>query len=407
VEEVLVTAAPSQFEDPIFSLPDSPFEAFGQVNEGIWCFDKSGRTTYVNECMAQMLGYSRSEMLAKPLWDFLDDESRTRALCHAASAEQEISPRLKIGLVRKDHRIVHTLISTSRTEPDCDSVAVVIDITDSTERERHLKHQAALAEKSNAAKSRFLSLMSHEIRSPLASIVGFAELLGDEGTPEPDRSRFTDIIVRNGRFLMSLVGDLLDLGKIEAGKFEFNRSTFSLRDVLGDACSVLTQRANESGTTITLNYPALSSDLVYTDKLRVQQILVNVIGNAVKFTQCGQVTITVGRSDGTEGAGTYRSPGDFFVIFVADTGIGISAEQAAMLFHDFTQADPNISARFGGSGLGLALSKRLAQALGGDVWLESSELGKGSTFAIRLPLGVLPMRIDPDRTAPALKASQI
>ncbi|MGE0172526.1 MAG: sensor histidine kinase [Oligoflexales bacterium] len=372
--------------------PDIDSQAFDRIAEGVWCFGSDGRTIFVNDRMANMLGYRRGEMLARPLWEFLDNDSRTRALVDGALDESEIPARVAVGLLRKDGRVLNALVSTSSFDHDgaTGALALVVDIDELVKNERRLAEQAREAENANQEKTRFLSLVSHEIRSPLAAIVGFAELLADRDLNEEDRVAYTNTIVRNGRFLSKLLDDILDLGKIEAGQFIFQKSPFSLREILTDACNLFAQRAAENSVTIEVRYASADLDLVFSDRFRAQQILVNVLGNAVKFTTHGKVTLLVESWNALQcrvaGCPRRQVQEENLHIAISDTGIGIAPDCAQRLFQDYVQVDPNISRKYGGTGLGLALSRRLARALGGDVWLSSSEAGKGSTFDILLPL---------------------
>lgn len=225
-----------------------------------------------------------------------------------------------------------------------------------------------MAEKANAAKSVFLANMSHEIRTPLGAILGFVNLLKQPNVAEADRERYIDVIDRNTGQLLRIVDDILDLSKVEAGKLVVENIRFSLTELLADFSSLMGFKARENGIDFQIKGATPLPEFINSDPTRVRQILTNVVGNAIKFTERGRVELTV----------SFREPRLEFK--VADTGCGISKEQSQTLFQPFTQADASMTRKFGGTGLGLALTKRLSEILGGEFRLESSEVGKGSVF---------------------------
>ena len=231
------------------------------------------------------------------------------------------------------------------------------------------------AEAAARAKSEFLANMSHELRTPLTAILGYADLLVDsEHDIQSQRHReAVEIIRTNGRHLQELIDDILDFSKIEADRMVMDFGPASPRQLVEDVLRLMKLRAREKGLELKPDYRYPIPDRIITDALRVRQILVNLIGNAIKFTERGAITVTI-RYD----ANTNRQ-----IISVTDSGIGIKPEQLALLFTPFSQADASMSRRFGGTGLGLSISKRLAQMLGGDIIAES-EFGAGSTFSLEI-----------------------
>jgi CheY-like chemotaxis protein/nitrogen-specific signal transduction histidine kinase len=230
------------------------------------------------------------------------------------------------------------------------------------------------AQKANQAKTEFLANVSHEIRTPLGAILGFTEILQTDDVNDEERGRYLSIIRRNGQQLSELIGDLLDLSKIESGKLDLDVSRFSLKQVISDLMSTFSFKAREKGVAIETSFDPDLPDMIATDQLRLKQIIINIIGNAVKFSSRGKISIHV-RSNPRHGQ-------NLIAIDVRDEGIGIAPEAREKLFHAFTQADSTMSRRFGGTGLGLLLARRLAHALEGNVELVWSEVGKGSTFEI-------------------------
>lgn len=232
------------------------------------------------------------------------------------------------------------------------------------------------AEEANLAKSRFLANMSHEIRTPLASVLGFTELLCDDKLSAAERQRFWGSIRRNGELLMRVIDDVLDLSKIEAQRLELDLAPFNLREMLRDLEMTLSHKAREKGIDFKIeDYSHIENTPLISDATRVKQVLLNVINNAVKFTERGSVNVQVNVEPRGKSQRCVR-------LIVSDTGIGLSDQQKKNLFQPFSQADSTTSKRFGGTGLGLVIARQLAQKMGGDVVLVNSELGKGSRFEV-------------------------
>lgn len=251
-------------------------------------------------------------------------------------------------------------------------IAVLSDVTDSVNARKHLEEAKIAADHSNKTKSAFLANMSHEIRTPLGAIIGFADILKSLDDPD-ERAKYIDIIVRNGHSLSAIIDDILDLSKIEAGKLSIENTRLCLRDLTNEIMTMFADRAEEKSILFSFDDSGLPDFGIESDPVRIRQVLVNLIGNALKFTNQGRVAISA-RSKELDSETIQIS------FFVRDTGIGMSEENVSILFEPFSQADFQNSRRFGGTGLGLALSKRLDHALGGDVFLVSTELNKGSVF---------------------------
>lgn len=236
------------------------------------------------------------------------------------------------------------------------------------------KRKSEDAEAANRAKSSFLANMSHEIRTPLNSIMGFGDLLLDPDNTEEDRTEFVDAIQRNGKLLTQIIDDILDLSKVEAGKLLVESVPTSVPDVMADILRLMHQQAAEKGIEVNVAIRPNTPRMLVTDPTRLKQILLNVMGNAIKFTKKGRVDLEVMMiTDPVSG-----SPKLQFT--VKDSGRGISPEQQDQLFQPFMQADASTTRKFGGTGLGLILSRRLAHSLGGSLELKESALGVGSTF---------------------------
>lgn len=250
------------------------------------------------------------------------------------------------------------------------------------------------AEMASLAKSQFLANMSHEIRTPLGSVLGFADVLSQGQLDEEEKKECLAAIRRNGELLLRLVDDILDISKIEAQKLDFEKKEFGLRDLLEDIHTILNFKATEKGINLQIHIPQENIQVI-ADPMRIKQVLLNVVGNAIKFTNKGSVKVHTAL---VTPVGAENDRGFIKVVFVVeDTGLGLAPHEAQRLFQPFTQADISTTRKFGGTGLGLVISRQLARLMGGDLRLVSSEVGIGSTFEITLHLKHLG-EVQPDTT---------
>ena len=283
----------------------------------------------------------------------------------------------------------------THVEGEGQSVALVRDVTQRRRAEAALREAKEAAESASRAKTEFLASMSHEVRTPMTAIVGYADLLVRSGPSAEQASEWMENIRRNANYLLELVSGALDLSKIEAGQLDVETETASVVNIIDDVRRLMAPRAEEKGIAFKVQYDARVPETIETDPLRLRQILVNLTSNAIKFTDEGSVTLRVRTESGTTTGRTMLR------MIVRDTGIGISDDKLHRLFNPFEQVHTNQYRQAHGSGLGLSIAKRLAQLLDGDVTAASAP-GQGSTFTVSLDIGpaesltfVDPERIDP------------
>jgi signal transduction histidine kinase/ActR/RegA family two-component response regulator len=263
--------------------------------------------------------------------------------------------------------------------------------------QQQLQEAKTRAEAATRTKSEFLANMSHEVRTPMTAILGFTDILLEQNTPEivsPERIEAARTIKRNAEYLLSVLNDILDLSKIEAGKMTIERVACAPGQIVEEVTSLMRGRAEAKGLALHVEYAGPVPETLCTDPTRLRQILVNLLGNAIKFTERGEVRLIVRCCD--------AGPDPSLQFDVADTGLGMTAEQLSKLFRPFTQADTSTTRRFGGTGLGLTISKRLAELLGGDIEVVETQPGVGTRVRAAVatgPLEGVKMITDPQPTA--------
>ncbi|MBI3886245.1 MAG: CHASE domain-containing protein [Opitutae bacterium] len=341
--------------------------------------------SWVNDAVLQISGLTREEALTPGIYRTItpeDDWARQEAQ----------SARLRQGLVdsysiekryrRRDGSVLWGILTVKAYRaPDgkiLQEVATIVDITAQKKQADELRAAKEVAETANLAKSQFLAMMSHEIRTPMNGVIGMTSLLLDSPLTRTQRE-YTETIRASGDALLTIINDILDFSKIESGKLELEQAEFSLRECVEGALDLLAARAAEKRLDLLYEIADGTPGLLKGDATRLRQILVNLLGNAVKFTERGEVVLTVTPLKSAPAPG---SPAEL-QFSVRDTGIGIPPEAIGRLFRSFSQVDASTTRKFGGTGLGLVISKRLAEMMGGRMWVES-ELGRGTTFHFTL-----------------------
>ena len=344
--------------------------------------DPRGIITDVNKQMEALTGCTRDELIGAPFKDYFTDPERAEAGIRLVLSETKITDYELTACARDGRKTVVSYNATTfydRGRTLQGVFAAARDITERKHVEAELKQAKAAAESASRTKSDFLASMSHEIRTPMNAIMGVADLLNK--TPmSPEQDKYVQIIRRAGDNLLNLINDILDLSKVEASQLELERTGFSLLDLLEKVIEMVAVRAQEKGLALACEVgPYVPADLI-GDPTRLRQVLLNLVGNAIKFTEAGAVTLRV------------VPDRDFSVptalrFTISDTGIGIPGEKLDRVFERFTQADSSTTRRFGGSGLGLTISKRLVEAMGGRIWVESV-VDKGTTFSFAVPFEI-------------------
>ncbi len=360
-----------------------------------------GRFVDVNNTFLTILGYCREEVIGRDSEDlglFREPNQHARACSLLSSIGHLQGFELQIRC--KDGTLLDGLFSGEIISNQGQQyfLTVMIDITARKRAEQQLRdtvhalecanaameEASRVAESGTRAKSEFLANMSHEIRTPMTAILGFTDILLNEpglDRAPPVRLEALRTIHRNGTYLLQIINDILDISKIEAGKYDIQRNACRPADLLADVLRLMQVRADEKGISLKAEYDGPIPETIQTDSMRLRQILINLLGNAIKFTDVGSVRVVTRLQHNSTQAPLLQ-------IDVVDTGIGIKPEHQRELFQPFTQAEGSTSRRYGGTGLGLAISKRLAEMLGGSIAVESTP-GHGSRFRVTIDVGSL------------------
>jgi len=362
------------------------FEAQGDV---IVRRDASGAITYANDAFCALAGRERAQLLATPFALPVAEHGEPRLLPDGARLYDQ-----KIAAPQGERWIAWHEV-TVRSDGASEMQSVGRDVTDRVNAERALAEARDQAEAANRAKSRFLAMVSHEIRTPLNGILGMADLLGDTALT-PEQSTYLKAMKTSGETLLSLIEEILDFSKIEAGRLDLAARPFALAGFVEEAVELLGPRAQAKGLEVCGFVDERLPARVVGDAARLRQVLFNLAGNAIKFTETGGVSIIV-------------EPGpkpDEVAISVRDTGIGIAAEDLGRIFLEFEQGDGGATRKFGGTGLGLAISKRIVESMSGSIAVESAK-GEGATFRVTLPLPRAADTTEPTLAVPDLRGENV
>ena len=361
-----------------------------KTENAVVILDAARRVEWVNESFVRMSGFEQTEVLGRSVVELFYGESDEG---EAVAGLQEMQDALEAGNgvsqeilhKRKDGRTYWASLSITPAVDDEGTLNRWIGIaTDSTQQrlaQEQLLQAKEAAEEANQIKSEFLANMSHEIRTPMNAIIGMAELALDTELTDEQRE-YVATIFDSAESLSQLLNDVLDLSKIEAGKLRTEQTAFDLVALLRDSVKTFSFQAKQAGIAFELKADEAIPPFVYGDPMRIRQVLLNLIGNAIKFTGEGKVTL-----DASVKRKHKRSVRIEFSVI--DTGIGVSKRELSRIFESFTQADASISRRFGGSGLGLTISQQLVELMGGILKAKSSK-GRGSKFSFNLPMKIAP-----------------
>jgi two-component system sensor histidine kinase/response regulator len=343
----------------------------------IWEVDKNGVYTYCSEKVEDLLGYCPDEILGKTPFDLMpqDEAKRARQIFSKIIRKKEPIKELENWNNTKNGRLICLVTNGVPIFDEKGNLkgyrGVDKDITERKQAEMALEKAKEAAEAANAAKSEFLANMSHEIRTPMNGVIGMTGLLLDTQLT-PEQRDYAETVRVSADSLLHIINDILDLSKIEAGKLDLEILDFDLRTSLEDVCDVLTEKSAKKDMGFSCMIPPEVPCWLRGDPGRLRQVLLNLGGNAVKFTEKGEVVVRVSLDGENDTQATVR-------FAVTDTGIGIPADRLNRLFKSFSQADGSTTRKYGGTGLGLVISKQLAEKMGGEIGVKSEE-GQGSTF---------------------------
>ena len=356
------------------------------MSQGILVEDAGGSIIFVNPALLKLTGYKESELIGAP-WNILVDQqmkAEVEQIMHRRGSGHTDS--YEVNLLSKYHKQLPVYVS-STTLWDQDNyngtIVVLTDIAPLKKKERELKKAKEQAEASDRLKSEFLANMSHEIRTPMNGILGFSKLLKNEGLKDDEWHEYVDIIHKSSYQLLRIISDIVDYSKIEAGHYEIRHDEVDVVQLIGELQTLFLEEFTGKGrSNLELRVKTYAGErerTVLADERKLKQVLTNLTENALKFTHRGYVELG------------YSLQEDQLLFYVKDTGIGISAEKIGIIFQKFRQADSTTTREYGGTGLGLTISKKLVEIMGGRLWVES-QVDQGSTFYFTMPYRSVSMK---------------
>jgi PAS domain S-box-containing protein len=380
-----------QYLDPSKVVPPHVRAALDTLAEGLLIMDRDGRIAMTNLAFAKVIGKDPDALMGVRASTFAWEQdspegasSKVIVLPWKKAIEQNTPQRNCMLHLPDSTGTRRTFIVNCSPVADArggarGALASFEDVTQLVEKEIELRKSKQSADDANRAKSEFLARMSHEIRTPMNAILGFTDVLrrGYEDS-EAERQEFLNTIHSSGQHLLELINDILDLSKIESGKLEIELTRCSVDQIINEVVATLGIRAQAKGIGLTFKWDGPAPQTILTDPTRFRQVITNLVGNALKFTDAGEVRLVAWLD--------VLKSRPKLVVDVIDSGIGMTPESLQKIFNPFTQADSSITRRFGGTGLGLSISRQCATALGGDLSVKS-ELGKGSTFTLTVDAG--------------------